>query len=88
MWKSQRIRLAQLDAPPIDSPEGYKAYKYVRKQMAKAPFVVIKTNKIDIYGRYVADVFYSFKEKTRRSVFEKGRYLNQELLRLGYAKRM
>jgi len=86
VWKEQRVRLAGVDTPPIDEPKGRKAYEYVRNQMAKAPFVMVKTNKIDIYGRYIGHVFYSFKSEDKDKIFREGRYLNQELLNQGLAR--
>ncbi len=87
VWKEQRVRLAGINALPLDEAQGYKAFEYVRDQMAKAAFVLVKTNKIDIYGRYVADLFYSFKEKDPDLIFREGRWLNQELLDLDFARR-
>ena len=84
--KVQRVRLAGIDTPPMDQPGGREAYRYVRDQLAKTDFVMIKTNKIDIYGRYIAHVFYSFTEQNKNRIFEQGRYLNQELLDKGLAK--
>ena len=49
-------------------------------------YVVVKTNKIDIHGRYVADLFYSLTDKDAGKIFREGRYLNQELLDKGLAK--
>jgi len=46
---------------------------------------MIKTDKIDLYGRYVAHVFYLPDEIDRLSVFLQGRYLNQELVDQGLA---
>ena len=86
VWKEQRIRLAGIDTPPIDEPAGRKAFVYVRDQMAKAPFVMVKTNKIDMYGRYIGHIFYSFQEKAKDKIFEQGRYLNQELIDKGLAR--
>lgn len=88
VWKEQRIRLAEIDASPIDEPKGYETFEYVRDQLAKAPFIVLKTNKIDIYGRYVGHVFYSFQSKSHETIFKEGRYLNQELLDRGLARRI
>ena len=85
VWKEQRIRLAEIDAPATDEDGGPQATKYVLDQLAKAATVVVKTNKIDIYGRYVGHIFYSFKEESIDDVFEKGRYLNQELVNLELA---
>jgi endonuclease YncB( thermonuclease family) len=86
VWKEQRIRLAGIDCPPIDTAKGYEAFEYVRDELARAPFVMVKTHQIDIYGRYVAHLFYSFSEKDKAKVFTEGRYLNQELLDRGLAK--
>ena len=38
---------------------GEEARDYVQAQMGKAKTIVIQTNKIDIYGRYIGWVFYS-----------------------------
>ncbi len=86
VWKEQRIRLAGIDTPPIDEAKGYEAFEYVRDQLARVPFVMVRTHKIDIHGRYVGDVFYSFSEKNYTKVFREGRYLNQELLDRGLAR--
>ena len=86
VWKEQRFRLAGIDCPSIDEPKGREAFEYARDQMAKVEFVMVKTNKIDIYGRYVAHLFYSFKTDDKDKVFSEGRYLNQELADKGLAK--
>jgi len=86
--KVQRIRLAQVDTPEKDTKAGRKAFEYVRDTLAQADFVVVQTNKIDIYGRYIGDVFYAFGQKKKEKIFTDGRYLNQELLDRGLAKRV
>ena len=88
VWKEQRVRLASIDTPEKDTKEGRKAFEYVRDILARVEFVVIKTNKIDIYGRYVAHVFYSFGQTDKEKIFTEGRYLSQELLDRGLAKRI
>ena len=86
VWKEQRFRLGGIDCPALDEPGGREAFEYVRDQMAKADFVMVKTNKIDIYGRYVAHLFYSLKTDNKDKIFSEGRYLNQELVDKGLAK--
>ncbi|MCK5014233.1 MAG: thermonuclease family protein, partial [Candidatus Omnitrophica bacterium] len=86
VWKEQRVRLAGIDAPAMDQPKGKEAYKFVLNQLAKVGFVMVKTNKIDIYGRYVGHVFYSSTALSKEKVFLSGRYLNQELLSRGLAR--
>ena len=80
VWKEQRVRLAGIDTPAMDEPKGKEAYTFVLNQLAKADFVMVKTNKIDIYGRYVGHIFYSLKGSGKDETFAKGRYLNQELV--------
>lgn len=88
VWKEQRLRLAQIDVPPLDEPPGEKAYRYVLETLAQVDFVMIKTNKIDIYGRYVGHVFYSTETDDKDRIFREGRYLNGELVAMGLAKRV
>ena len=86
VWKEQRIRLAEIDAPAMDEPKGKEAYRFVLNQLAKSEFVMVKTNKIDVYGRYVGHIFYSLKNLSKEAILEKGRYLNQELVNKGLAR--
>jgi endonuclease YncB( thermonuclease family) len=85
--KQERIRLAGVDAPPIDEDGGKEAFNYVREQMGKAKTVVVRTGKEDRYGRYVMHVFYSLEEDANKErVFQTGRWLNQELLDRGLVR--
>ena len=86
VWKEQRVRLAEIDAPAMDEPKGRDACKYVLNQLSKVDFVMVKTNKIDVYGRYVGHIFYSFKNLGKSEIFSKGRYLNQELVQKKLAR--
>ncbi len=86
VWKEQRIRLAGIDAPAIDQPKGEGSCKYVLNQLARAEFVMVKTNKIDVYGRYVGHVFYSLEGAGPDEMFKNGNYLNQELVDAGLAE--
>jgi len=51
------IRLRGIDAPEIGGKEGKKSCKILQSILKNVPFLIIKTSKIDIYGRYVADVY-------------------------------
>ena len=86
VWKEQRIRLANVDAEPKKTAEGKQAMRKIQQQLAEAPFILVKTNQVDIHARYVAHVFYSFEEGSIDGVFQKGRYLNQDLLDWGLAE--
>jgi endonuclease YncB( thermonuclease family) len=83
----QRIRLAEVDAPPLNEDGGEEAYAYVRDQMAKSKKIVIRTSKEDLHGRFVGHVFYSLDERMEWGrVYRDGRWLNQELLDRGLAR--
>jgi endonuclease YncB( thermonuclease family) len=87
--KEQRVRLASIDAPEIKTEGGQKSFEYLKNLCAGLESLVIRTNKIDIFGRYVADVFYSKSSDVKKSkieVFEEGFYLNEELFSKGLAK--
>ncbi len=84
--KEQRLRLAGIDTPPIETPGGIKACDYVQNRLATVEFVVIQTVKIDLYGRYVAHVFYQPGETDKRLVATSGLYLNQQLVERDLAR--
>lgn len=86
VFKEQRVRLNFIDAPDLETPEGAKAYEFVRRELSKVEFVMVKTNKIDIYGRYLGDVFYSVRETDKAKIFKSGSYLNQVLVNQGLVK--
>jgi endonuclease YncB( thermonuclease family) len=83
--KRQRVRLAAIDTPPRDTPEGQRALELVQQELAGVTFVVIRTEKVDLYGRYVAHLFYAPEESDAQLVFAKGQYLNQLLVERGLA---
>jgi endonuclease YncB( thermonuclease family) len=87
VWIGQRIRLADVDAPPLKEDGGEEALVYVRDQLAKAQKIVIRTSKEDLHGRFVGHVFYSLDERMEWGrVYRDGRWLNQELLNRGLAR--
>jgi endonuclease YncB( thermonuclease family) len=85
VWKSQRLRLHQVNAPELHTPDGEKALQLLARLLKTGQQVVLRTYKVDIYGRYVADIFFG-KEIDLVSPAEMvagGRFLNQELLEAG-----
>lgn len=86
--EGEKVRLAKINAPEITTKKGKEVKAYVRDRLAKARGVVVKTEKADEFGRYVAHVFYSFQDDKLGAVYENGVYLNDELLKKGYAERM
>jgi endonuclease YncB( thermonuclease family) len=55
------LRLAKINSPEAETFEGKKSSDELKKILADVPFLIVKTNKTDIYGRYVADVFLAGK---------------------------
>ncbi|HMX94212.1 MAG TPA: DUF1016 N-terminal domain-containing protein [Elusimicrobiota bacterium] len=87
VWIGQKIRLAEIDTPPLKEDGGEEALAYVRDQLAKAKKIVIRTSKEDLHGRFVGHVFYSLDERMEWGrVYRDGRWLNQEMLDRGLAR--
>lgn len=89
VFKEQRARLMQIDAPEMKTAAGKQSHHYLRDLCASIDEVAVKTNKVDIYGRYLVDVFYlrnqSKKGTTQSDIFTKGVYLNARILEDGMA---
>ncbi|MBP7709567.1 MAG: thermonuclease family protein [Rickettsiales bacterium] len=79
------LRLAKINAPEAKEIAGKKSTAALQEILKDAKFLIVKTNKTDIYGRYVADVFFdeSGKETNPQKVADSGIYLNQLLLDRG-----
>ena len=58
------LRLAKINAAEADTAAGKRATAALKEILKDAPFLIVKTNKTDIYGRYVADVFFGKKNET------------------------
>jgi hypothetical protein len=57
IYHRQILRLKDVYAPEIATKEGEQAAKKLNNILQNIPFLIIKTSQIDIYGRYVADLF-------------------------------
>jgi endonuclease YncB( thermonuclease family) len=84
--KRQRLRLASIDTPELGTRKGDRARELLQHELARVDFVILKTDKIDLYGRYVAHVFYAPGQKDKQRIFAEGEYLNQWLVDEGVAK--
>lgn len=94
VWVEQRIRFRGINTAelthngvPIANAEerAVKAKEFVADKLKDIPFVVIKTYKTDMYGRFVADVFYHPTLTKKEDVATKGFFLNEQLLQAGLA---
>lgn len=84
--REQRIRLAAVNAPPGETAEGRQARAFVARHMLRATSLAIKTERVDLHGRYVAHVFHSTRDVTFGECFLHGHYLNDQLLAAGHAR--
>jgi len=85
-WAERKLRLRGVDAAEIG--KGKEASDFVRRTLARVPFVVIKVSGRDKFGRPLTDLFYLEGTDEREKVLREGIFLNQELLDLGLARRM
>ena len=76
------LRLAKINAAEMSTNEGKKSKKALEKILKDLRFLIVKSIKTDIYGRYVADIFFAEnkKESDPKKVADTGVYLNQLLL--------
>jgi len=97
VWVDKRIRfrgintgeLTERGVPIVGATDRAKQAKvYVQDKLKDIPFIVIKTYKTDMYGRFVADVFYHSTLTKREDVATKGIFLNDEILKTGLADLM
>jgi len=79
------LRLAKINAPEIATTEGKKSAEALKEILQGVEFLIVKTNKTDIYGRYVADVFFvqGGGKVNAQKVADEGVYLSQLLLDKG-----
>jgi hypothetical protein len=86
--KRQRTRLGDVNTFSATSKKGRAATLFVAERLSIADRIVIHTKRADLHGRYVAHVFYSTRQLDFEETFDKGHYLNQQLLDQKLAMRM
>ena len=85
-WTHQKLRFRGIDVYEIDTELGKKAKKFIEDLLRQCSFIIIKTYLDDKYARPLADIFYIKGETDPHKVTAQGKYLNQELLDLGFAR--
>ena len=90
IFHEEILRLKGINAAEIATDAGKKSARALQKILKDLPFLIVKTTGVDVYGRYVADVFLSEagQENDPQKVADEGVYLNQMLLDRGLAVRM
>ena len=86
VWTKKRLRLRGINCSEMKDPDPEKQQKaieakeFVEKCLPKHSTVVIQTFKVDLHGRFVADVFFEPNETDKEKIFAEGTFLNQLLL--------
>jgi len=81
-----KLRLAGIDCPPIDTPEGKKATSFLEKELENTN-LVIETRKKEKWGRYISYIYYDNKYKDFEDILRYGKLINEELVKNGLANR-
>jgi endonuclease YncB( thermonuclease family) len=86
--QKMHLRLWRVNTPEIrgaERVEGLRAKQYVADTLPPSSTVVVKTYKIEKYGRFLADVYYLPGCEDSDEILTQGIHLNQELLDKGLA---
>lgn len=85
-FSEQRLRLAQIDAPEIQTKAGRAARDFLIDTLAPAQTTVLKTIKTDLHGRYVVHLFCAPSEVPIDECFESGLHINDLMVREKHAR--
>ncbi len=89
MWTKQRVRLNGINCAEIlRDPSPDAARQFVIDKLKDVKFILIKTRKSDLYGRYLGDVYYHPTLTTPAEIIKNGFHLNRQLIEAGLAKPM
>jgi len=80
------INTAELSAQDQQNQQlAQKAKEFVENKLGGVERIVFQSFKVDLYGRFVADVYYLPGETDREEIVANGNFLNQDLLDAGLA---
>ena len=83
----EKLRLRAIDTPELKTEAGRQAKAHLEALLLAAQPFVITTTKVDLYDRYLTDVFVLPGERDLQRVADEGRFVNRELIEDGYARR-
>lgn len=85
-WADRKLRLRGIDAPEPDSAAGVRARDWLAQTLEEAGDFVVTTTKVDLYDRYLADLFVMPGEGDLARVAAEGTYVNRALVAGGLAR--
>lgn len=83
-WTHRRIRLARIDCPEGGTKEGRAARNFVHKHLSRTQTLAIKTEKVDLHGRYIGDLFLSPHKVSLDECYLEGLHLNAAIVAAGH----
>jgi endonuclease YncB( thermonuclease family) len=86
VFSEQKLRLRGIDTPEMDSVAGREARSFLAQALGEADRIVVTTTKVDLYDRYLADVFVLGGEMDPGRIARDGVFVNRELVRVGMAR--
>jgi endonuclease YncB( thermonuclease family) len=81
----QRLRLAQIDAPDLQTKAGRAARNFLIDVLAPAKTIVLNTIKADVHGRYVVHIFCAPTDVSVDECFANGVHVNDLIVREKHA---
>ena len=87
IWGERKFRFRGINTAEMKDG-GEKARRYVIRVLSRVAFVVLKVSGRDKFGRPLIDLFYLEGEPDPQKVADNGKFLNQELIERGLAKRV
>ena len=85
-WADRKLRLRGIDTPELKTAGGIRARDYLTRTLEEAGVFVVTTTKIDLYDRYLADLFVLPGTSDPIVIAREGRYVNRELVQKGLAR--
>lgn len=85
-WIDVKLRLRGIDADETGTPGGLRATDFLTNVLSEAGDFVVTTTKVDLYDRYLADLFVLPGETDFAVVAGKGTFVNRSLLHEGLAR--
>lgn len=83
----QILRLRHINSPELKTPAGKRSRKFLQSTLKDVKKIVVRTYSRDLYGRYLADVFFLPGSDDPEEILAKGKYLSQVMLDAGHAEK-
>ncbi len=85
-WADIKLRLRGIDAEEIETAAGLRARDYLLNALSNSGDFVVTTTKVDLYDRYLADIFFLPENQELAVIARDGLFLNREMVRDGVAR--